>query len=344
MTAQVLALVAPQGAPSVAPDTVLLGLPLVRRTALAARRAGFGRVVALSADRETERLLSAALEGSGAEVSQGSEAPGGSVVVAWNRVLTPADLRALSQGADPQRLGVPVVKRLDVRRAEDSLLAGAVKPGEGFLCRTFERRVSLAISRRLSATRVTPNGVTVFSAAVGVVGCLFFLFPGALLQTAGALLLLTHSVIDGCDGELARLRFEETRFGGALDFWSDNAVHCALFGALAVGWSRSAGALWPLGLGLAAILGVVFSASLAYTTMKRAPSEGPGPLFTGVVARGPGSRLANAMACRDFLYLLLALSLFGKANWLLLAAGGGAPAYGLLLLALNHYEPERTTT
>ena len=341
MTAQVLALVAPQETPAIAPDIVLLGLPLVRRTALAARRAGFGRVVALPADAETERLLGAALEGSGAEVARGNGLPGGSVAVAWNRVLTPADLRALSQGADPEHLGVPVVKVPDIRRAEDSLLASLVKPGEGFLSRTFERKVSLQISRRLSATRVTPNGVTVASAAIGFAGCLFFLVPGALAQTMGALLLLVHSVIDGCDGELARLRFEESRFGGALDFWTDNAVHCALFAALALGWSRAAGALWPLGLGLAAIAGVVLSASLAYAAMKRRPPEGP--LFTGVVARGPGARLANAMACRDFLYLLLALSLFGKADWLLVAAGGGAPAYGLLLLALD-FKPERTTT
>jgi phosphatidylglycerophosphate synthase len=341
MTAQVLALVAPEEAPAVAPDMMLLGLPLVRRTVLAARRAGFGRVVALSADPETQRLLSAALAGCGAEVSRGSETPGGTVAVPWNRVLTPSDLRALSQGADPGRLGVPVVKLPDIRRAEDSLLSSVVKPGEGFLSRAFERKLSLPISRRLSATRVTPNGVTVVSAAIGLLGCLFFLAQGALAQTAGALLLLAHSVIDGCDGELARLRFEESRFGGALDFWTDNAVHCALFGALAVGWSRAAGALWPLALGLAATGGVLFSASVAYAAMTRQSPEGP--LFTGIIARGPGARLANAMACRDFLYLLLALSLFGKANWLLVAAGGGAPAYGLFLLALD-VPPERTTT
>ena len=341
MSAPVLALVAPADAPAVAPDTVLLGLPLVRRTALAARRAGFGRVVALSADRETESRLGSALMGTGAEISREGGPPGGSVAVAWNRVLTPADLRALTQGADPARVGVPVVKPPDIRRAEDSLLSSLVKPGEGFLSRAFERKLSLPISRRLSATCVTPNGVTLVSAAIGLLGCLFFLLPGALVQTAGALLLLSHSVIDGCDGELARLRFEESRFGGALDFWTDNAVHCALFAALAVGWSRSAGALWPLALGLAAVSGVVFSASLAFAAMKRRPPEKP--LFTGVVGRGPGARLANAMASRDFLYLLLALSLFGKANWLLVAAGGGAPAYGFLLLALD-VPQKRTTT
>ncbi len=41
--ATVLALVAPD-TPGIAPETIVLGLPMIRRTALAARRAGFDRV------------------------------------------------------------------------------------------------------------------------------------------------------------------------------------------------------------------------------------------------------------------------------------------------------------
>ena len=342
MTAAVLALVAPEEPLEIGPDTVLLGLPLVRRTALAARRVGFARVVAFAPDAETERRLGAALEGTGAEISREATPPGGSVAVPWNRVVALEDLRAIRQGANPARLGVAVGERGQIPRAESSLLRSVIKPGEGFLSRNFERRLSLAVSRRLSATRITPNAVTAASAAIGFLGCLLFLSQRALPQISGALLLLFHSVIDGCDGELARLRFEETRFGGAFDFWADNAVHCALFTALSAGWYRSTRALWPLGLGLAAVAGVLGAASLAYGALKRNAAEGP--LFTGLVSRGPGSRLANAMACRDFLYLLLALSLLGKANWLLVAAGGGAPAYALFLLALDRFEPERTTT
>ena len=29
--------------------------------------------------------------------------------------------------------------------------------------------------------------------------------------------------LDGCDGELARLKFKESRWGGLLDFWGDNS-------------------------------------------------------------------------------------------------------------------------
>jgi phosphatidylglycerophosphate synthase len=342
MKAPVLALVAPERQPAIEPDTVLLGLPLVRRTALAARRAGFARVLALPDDEETEHRLGVALEGTGAEIAGAGGLPEGSVTVPWNRVLSAADVRALSGGADPERLGVPVGGSRDLRRAEDCLLESLVKPEEGFLSRHFERKISLAISRRLAATGVTPNAVTIVSGCIGLLGCSFFLLPGALAQTAGAILLLVHSVLDGCDGELARLKFEESRFGGALDFWADNVVHAVLFAAIAAGWGLAAGALWPLGLGLAAVGGVVGSASYAYAAMRRERQEGP--LFTGVIARGPGSRIVNALARRDFLYLLLAFSLFGRADWLVMAAAGGAPAYFLLLLALDRFKPERTRT
>jgi len=51
----------------------------------------------------------------------------------------------------------------------------------------------------------------------------------------------------------------------------------------------------------------------------------------------PGRRLArllDALSRRDFIYLVIALALFGKANWFLLLASLGAPTYFFLLLFL----------
>ena len=60
------------------------------------------------------------------------------------------------------------------------------------------------------------------------------------MQTIGALLFLAHSILDGCDGELARLKFQQSRWGGVLDFWGDNVVHTVIFACMGVGWSLSA--------------------------------------------------------------------------------------------------------
>ena len=116
----------------------------------------------------------------------------------------------------------------------------------------------------------------------------------------GALLFLSHSILDGCDGELARLRFQESRWGGILDFWGDNVVHVAVFACMGIGWSLSLHETWPLWVGVLPVAGTIGSAWFAYRhTMQDANVTGP--LFTSVV-RSPDSRashLIDALARRD---------------------------------------------
>ena len=177
--------------------------------------------------------------------------------------------------------------------------------------------------------------MTLASMAIGLAGAPLFLSEQWTWQTAGALLFLAHSILDGCDGELARLRFQESRWGGVLDFWSDNVVHIGTFSCMAAGWSRAIGQTWPLLLGAAAVLGTLASAGFVHWRMMRA-KDGAGPLFTSVSTL-PGRRLArllDALSRRDFIYLVIALALFGKANWFLLLASLGAPTYFFLLVLL----------
>ena len=222
-----------------------------------------------------------------------------------------------------------------VNDAEWRLLRGLVKDTDGFMARNVERPISLRIARRLASTGITPNQITLLSVSIGLCGALFFLSAHWLWQTVGALLFLAHSILDGCDGELARLRFQESRFGGIIDYWGDNVVHIAVFACMAIGWSLSIGASWPLLLGAAAALGNLGSAWFVYWRMMHTKKES-GPLFTSV-ATVPGQTLArmlDAASRRDFIYLVLFLALFGKSNWFLVLAAAGAPIFFLLLLLL----------
>ena len=151
----------------------------------------------------------------------------------------------------------------DVRLAERRLLRRLVKDTDGFMARHFDRHISLQISRRLAPTAVKPTQITLVSIAIGLCGAPFFLSSHWSWQTVGALLFLLHSIVDGCDGELARLKFQESRYGGILDFWGDNVVHVAVFGCMAIGWALS-GRDVPLWLGAAAIVGTLGSAGFVY--------------------------------------------------------------------------------
>jgi phosphatidylglycerophosphate synthase len=193
----------------------------------------------------------------------------------------------------------------------------------------------LQISRYLAPTAVTPNQISMVSIVVGLSGAPFFLSVFSTWQTVGALLLLAHSILDGCDGELARLKFQESRWGGVLDFWGDNIVHMATFTCMAAGWALSLDAAWPLLLGATAVLGNLSSATFVYWRLMRDKNDS-GPLFTSVTT-APDRRLArllDAASRRDFIYLVLVLALFGKSNWFLLLASFGAPMFFLFLVFL----------
>ncbi len=400
MTSSATLLLASSGAltpGSPTPETPVLGLPLIRRTALAARRAGFDRVYVLGGGG-----ASPVLEGTGALAfpvdAAGSVLPAGRVVLLPDRTVAstpwlrrvrempaePGRLRRFGPGAvvetsDPaplarvlarERLLPAVVSgwaaelpesspgpadapeiappfeaatRADLAAAEDLLLGALVKKEDGILTRYISRKISLAVTRRLAPTRVTPNAMTVVSVAFGLAGAWCFLSPALPRQAAGGLLFLLHSILDGCDGELARLKFQESRLGGVLDFWGDNLVHVAVFSAFALAWSEAAGRPWPLYLGALAVSGTILCAGFIYTYAMR-PRPGGGPLLTTVSPsrRSRLTQVLDALARRDFIYFVMVLGLFGKAYWFLAPVSVGTPGFflALVVMALGGRRPQ----
>ena len=367
-------------------DPVILGLSLIQRTVLTARRAGYGQVFLLGANGGAPagaaiadwRSLAASrpfsqpapliiapaailaeadwlerLASTRIEPAQWARIPNRIVVLSATSALETVDALDMDGGArdlanvearlarrfgppapispdiDPLIVGTPA----DIRSAERRLLRSLVKDTDGFMARHVERPISLQISRRLAGTAITPNQMSLISVAVGICGGPFFLSSRPLMQTIGALLFLAHSILDGCDGELARLKFQQSRWGGVLDFWGDNVVHMVIFGCMGVGWSLSAAAIWPLWLGAAAVLGTLGSAGFVYWRLMRS-KDGADTLFTSVsdAPERPLTRLLDSASRRDFIYLVVLLALFGRSNWFLALAGIGAPIYFFLVL------------
>ena len=223
---------------------------------------------------------------------------------------------------------------------ERRLFASLVKDTEGFMSRHVERPLSLSVSRLLKDTRVTPNQMTVVSMLVGLVGAACFAVPGRGPAIAGALLFLAHSILDGCDGELARLRLQESRWGGVLDYWSDNVVHAAVFLGIGIGWALELQQGWPLLLSAAAILGTVVAALSVYRHAMGPRPEGA-PLYTSVsTSQGPSTlvRIADALSRRDFIWLVLLLAATGWIRAFLVLGAVGAPAYAVAILAIRARE------
>jgi len=207
----------------------------------------------------------------------------------------------------------------DVAAAERWLLRSLIKSNEGFMSRHVERRLSLAVTRRLCATGITPNAMTIFSIAIGLAGACFFVSPAPAWQLTGALLFLAHSILDGCDGELARLKFLESRGGALLDVVGDNLVHTAVFISMAVGWSLEAGTPWPLVAGAIAVASTLATAVIVHGRGMRASTEETAP--------SAFSRLADRLVHRDFIYGIVLLAALGRAWWFLALTALGAPLF-----------------
>jgi phosphatidylglycerophosphate synthase len=229
----------------------------------------------------------------------------------------------------------------DLRRVENWLLDGLIKESEGFMSRHVERKISLAMTRRLVNTGLTPNAMTLASVGIGILAASLFVAPKKSHHVAGALLFWLHSVLDGCDGELARLKFAESRWGGVIDFWGDNVVHSAVFSAIAARVRLSEPGPAPLVMAAAAVTGTMLSAGLVYQTTMKDKTSG-GPLFTSVIDLTPGEknshlieRIADQLARRDFIYLVIVLATAGKLKWFLQMGAIGAPLYFLALAALR---------
>jgi phosphatidylglycerophosphate synthase len=171
---------------------------------------------------------------------------------------------------------------------------------------------------------------------IGLIGAPFFLSADPLFQAIGGLLFVAHSVTDGCDGELARLTYTESRFGGLFDFASDNLVHVCVFGCMAWGWHINTGSPWPLYFGLGALVGTIGSAAAVYWLTMRKKS-GSGPLYTSVSASDDNKKLSkmlNDLSRRDFIYLVFAMSVVGQAHWFVAMTGIGAPIFLILVIVL----------
>ncbi|MEK7388681.1 MAG: CDP-alcohol phosphatidyltransferase family protein [Elusimicrobiota bacterium] len=233
----------------------------------------------------------------------------------------------------------------------DWIMASGPKKQDGFMARHFDRHLSLAASRKLLETSVTPNQMTVFSTLLGLLGCSFFLGDDRLHYAIGSLLVLSHSILDGCDGELARVRFQESDFGSDLDFWGDNIVHLALFSCLGIGFWRTGNGPHTLVLSALADIGVLASALAAWHHRRSGRQASVVAPEAGVVQETSRNlldsrlaRLGNLLAQRDFIYLLVVLSFVDMVYEFLWAAAIGGLLYFAIILHLrrvNEHEQAR---
>jgi hypothetical protein len=155
-------------------------------------------------------------------------------------------------GADVVRLqgnrldrGLRVVDRATRRQAENLVFSDLMRGDLGLVARYINKRISFPLTRYLLVyLPFTPNMLTLIAGLIGLYGA-FLIATGSPTQiVAGFLLAQAQSILDGCDGELARVRFQQTASGEWLDTIVDDLLNLALVLAIGVAlWRKGA----PLG-------------------------------------------------------------------------------------------------
>jgi CDP-L-myo-inositol myo-inositolphosphotransferase len=171
-------------------------------------------------------------------------------------------LRELAGEGRARTVDVTGLSWLDVdtpdalREAERRLMRDqGSKTRDGPVSRHLNRPVSRWLSRYLVRTTVTPNQISLISWMLSCIAAGLMAMSGYLALAIGGALAQLASVIDGCDGEIARLKHSQSEFGGWFDAVLDRYADAVLLFGLMWHEFAATGTSLSVLLGFAAIVG-----------------------------------------------------------------------------------------
>jgi len=162
----------------------------------------------------------------------------------------------------------------DCIAAEQKLDRWLVKPTDGVFAR-MNRRVSIPISRQLIKFPITPNMVSLFTLALSLAAGVCFAAGGYWNCLAGAVLGVLTSILDGCDGEVARLKLQVSDFGCWVDSICDYLYYIVTFAGITIGLVRSKDEPSIVGWGVAVFAGALMTFIMAGIGRKRLSGNRP---------------------------------------------------------------------
>jgi hypothetical protein len=199
------------------------GLPVLERILRVAAAAGATRAIVPAAPIALRADLPVAVEW----VAPATAAPEGMRVI-------PGDVVA----------GVTIRDAASLRAAEHALVAGLGKSHEGPVDRFFNSIFSRPITTALMRTPIRPNHITVVATLIGLAGAAYLLRGNWMAYAIGGTLLEIQCILDSCDGEIARLKYQGSRLGQWLDTITDGILDNTFVACAAIaagGWWQSVG-------------------------------------------------------------------------------------------------------
>ena len=243
------------------------------------------------------------------------------------------------------RLALRIVRPDDLGAAEQTIRRSSYKDTDATLAR-FNRRMSLPISVALIRTPLTANQLSVSLVAIGLYSAWLFSIGNYWTGMLGAFLSLAASVLDGCDGEIARLKYQESALGCWIETAGDYSYYIAIFVGLSVGAVRQTGVEIFYWLGAVALGGLLLTFALLIYLRTRITAGQPEKLHAVAKARflADSSLWARVIwrisftATRSAMpYGIMAFALFNALPGIVVLAAIGTNIYWVsLVLKLRH--------
>ncbi|HSJ99805.1 MAG TPA: CDP-alcohol phosphatidyltransferase family protein, partial [Kofleriaceae bacterium] len=200
----------------------------------AGKVAGAAHDAAIATDRATARRL-----------AEAAAAPGGIAGVLGG-------IEAATVAPPYRGFTTPAPDRAALRRAERRLVWSLPKQAAGIASALLNRHLSLPVTFLIKRTKILPNHVTVFCFLLAVAGGVVIARGGYWAGAIGMFLVNLGSILDGVDGELARLRYQHSRLGQWMDTLADDFGNLAYISGIAINL-HAAGVEWTTPLAIAAL-------------------------------------------------------------------------------------------
>ncbi len=175
------------------------------------------------------------------------------------------------------RLTIRITTPEELAAAEQNIRRSSYKETDAKIAR-FNRRMSLPVSIALMRTPLSANQLSVVLVALGLYSAWLFSLGHYWTGVLGGFLSLAASVLDGCDGEIARLKYQESALGCWIETIGDYTYYLAIFVGLTIGAVRQTH--WELfyWIGGLALCGTLLSFGLLIFLRNRITAGQPGRL------------------------------------------------------------------
>ncbi|MEE2975380.1 MAG: CDP-alcohol phosphatidyltransferase family protein [Thermodesulfobacteriota bacterium] len=123
------------------------------------------------------------------------------------------------------------VEEINSNAARDFLFNHISKNVSGWVSKNINSKISIPISKILVKMNFHPNWITFFVGCIGI-SCGFFYASNSPI--VAAIILQISTILDRCDGEVARIRLKESKFGQWFDTALDQISYFSMFVGISI--------------------------------------------------------------------------------------------------------------